>query len=75
MKYIYLTRKSRQSPRLTAFFVVVDTFTKSCIYFHEISLKVINLIIEKSFKCMRFNDIVIADKQCVLKHKKLKLMW
>lgn len=24
---------------------------------------------------MRFNDTVIADKQYVLKHKKLKLMW
>lgn len=72
MKYIYLTRKSRQSPRLTTFFVAVDIFTKSRIYFHEISLKVIN---KKSFKCMRFNDTVIADKQYVLKHKKLKLMW
>lgn len=47
MKYIYLTRKSRQSPRLTTFFVAVDIFTKSRIYFHEISLKVINLIIKK----------------------------
>ena len=47
MKYIYLTRKSRQSTRLTAFFVAVDIFTKSRIYFHKISLKVSNLIIKK----------------------------
>lgn len=50
MKYIYLTRNSRQSPRLTTFFVAVDIFAKSRIYFYEISLKVINLIIKKNIQ-------------------------
>lgn len=42
-------------------------------YFHKISLKVIKQNHKKSFKCMRFNDTVISDKQYVLKHKNLKL--